>query len=197
VNLSAHFTLNELLRNSGEHAAPDHVLLNARHTAQVLEAVRTHLGNVPIVPTSWYRPPAKNADTLGAARNSHHMSGYGVDFNVPGMTPQEVLAALAPIVGRLRIDQIIDERDHVHLSAHPDARGQVLVEVREGVYVPWRGAGGSGPTISAAPEPGALPSPSSSPFSSIPHKPGTVLWWLAVFAVIIPVLYNIVKDWGK
>lgn len=181
MNLSEHFTLDELLRNSGEKQVPPHILLNARHTAQVLENVRRQLGDVPIMPSSWYRPPAKNADTLGAARNSAHLSGYGVDFNVPGMTPSQVIAILAPHVRGLRIDQIIDERDHVHLSADPRARGEVLVEVQEGQYLPWRGASAPGapgvPVIKASPE-------------GNPHKPGTVLWWLALLAALIPVILN-------
>lgn len=180
MNLSEHFTLDELLRNSGEKQVPPHILINARRTAQVLEEVRRQLGDVPIIPTSWYRPPAKNADTLGAARNSAHLSGYGVDFNIPGMTTAQVVAILAPHVRKIGIDQLIDERNHVHLSADPKARGQVLVEVREGEYLPWTGASAPGqpgvPVVKATPE--------------NTHKPGTLLWWLALLAAIIPVLLN-------
>jgi zinc D-Ala-D-Ala carboxypeptidase len=176
TRLSEHFTLDELLRNSGEHAAPDHVVVNARHTAAVLEQVRRQLGDVPVIPSSWYRPPAKNADTLGAARNSAHLSGYGVDFNVPGMTPREVLAALAPHVRGMAVDQLIDERDHVHLSADPRMRRQVLVEIREGEYLPWQGAGTTtGPTIKAAPE--------AAPALSLP-------WWAYVLAALALALLN-------
>lgn len=176
TRLSEHFTLDELLRNSGEHAAPDFVVLNARHTAAVLESVRRTLGDVPIIPTSWYRPPAKNADTLGAARNSAHMYGYGVDFKVPGMTPREVLAKLAPHMRGLAVDQLIDERDHVHLSADPRMRRQVLVEVVEGQYVPWQGAGTiTGPTIKASPE--------QSPTLRLP-------WWAYVLAALALALLN-------
>lgn len=177
TRLSEHFTLDELLRNSGEHAAPDFVVVNARHTAAVLEQVRRTLGDVPIIPSSWYRPPAKNADTLGAARNSAHLSGYGVDFNVPGMTPRQVLAALAPHVRGLAVDQLIDERDHVHLSADPRVRRELLVEVSEGVYVPWHGAGTTtGPTVKAAPE-------KSTPAMTLP-------WWAYVLAALALALLN-------
>lgn len=176
TRLSEHFTLDELLRNSGEHAAPDFVVLNARHTAAVLEQVRRTLGDVPIIPTSWYRPPERNADTLGAARNSAHMYGYGVDFRVPGMTPREVLAKLAPHVRALPVDQIIDERDHVHLSADPRMRRQVLVEVREGEYVPWQGEGTTtGPTVKSVAE--------SVRALSLP-------WWAYVLAALALALLN-------
>lgn len=181
MNLSEHFTLDELLRNSGERSVPDHILVNAKRTAQVLEEVRRQLGDVPILPTSWYRPPAKNADTAGSSRTSAHLSGYGVDFNVPGMTTAQVVAILAPHVRKMGVDQLIDERNHVHLSADPRARGEVLVEAREGQYLPWQGASAPGtpgvPVIKAAPEPGQ-------------YKPGTVLWWLAMLAALIPVVLN-------
>lgn len=172
ARLSEHFTLDELLRNSGEHAAPDHVVVNARHTAAVLEQVRRQLGDVPIIVNSWWRPPAKNADTTGSVRDSSHLSGYGVDFRVPGMTSREVVAKLAPHVRGLPVDQLIDERDHAHLSADPRMRRQVLVEVVEGTYVPWQGAGTTtGPTIKAAPE-------------SAPSL-GSGAWWLALIVALV------------
>lgn len=178
TRLSEHFTLDELLKNSGEHSVPDHVLTNARRTAEVLEAIRRQLGDVPIIVSSWYRPPAKNADTLGAARNSAHLSGYGVDFVVPGATPRQILAALAPHIRGLPVDQLIDERDHVHVSADPRMRRQVLVEVVEGQYVPWNGAGTTtGPTIKASPEPGPTPA------LSLP-------WWAYVLAALALALLN-------
>lgn len=182
MRLSEHFTLDELLRNSGEHTVPAHVLTAAKHTAEVLEMVRRQLGDVPIVVSSWYRSPEKNADTLGSARNSAHMYGYGVDFVVPGMTPREAFQRIAPHVRGLPVDQLIDERNHVHLSADPRMRRQVLVEVVEGTYVPWGGHGTAetGPAIKASPE-------------NIPHKPGTLLWWLALLAAIIPIILNILS----
>lgn len=185
TRLSEHFTLDELLRNSGEHAAPDFVVVNARHTAAVLEQVRRTLGNVPIIPTSWYRPPGRNADTLGAVANSAHLNGYAVDFTVPGMTPREVIVKLAPHVRGMAVDQLIDERDHVHLSADPRMRRQVLVEPREGVYVPYQGAGGTGPTVG----PASTPAPESPT-----GKPGTLVWWLALLAALIPVILNFLKS---
>lgn len=184
TRLSEHFTLDELLRNSGEHAAPGYVVLNAQRTAQVLEVIRRQLGDVPIIPTSWYRPPAKNADTLGAVPNSDHLNGYGVDFKVPNMTPAQVVAKLAPYIKTLDVDQLIDERDHVHLSANPRLRRQVLIEIREGEYVPWSPQA----SVSAAPPAPSLPNMSMP--GNGQYKPGTLLWWLALAAVLIPAILN-------
>lgn len=186
TRLSTHFTLDELLRGSGESAAPAHVLLNARRTAEVLETVRRQLGDVPIVPTSWWRPPAKNADTAGSARDSAHLYGYGVDFKVSGMTSREIVALLAPHVRGLPIDQLIDERDHVHLSADPRMRRQVLVEVVEGQYLPWQGAGTTtGPTIGST----AGPTIKASP-EVVPGVPGSRVWWLALLGAVILAALN-------
>lgn len=178
MRLSEHFTLDEMLRNSGVSTAPDHIVVNARHTAAVLEQVRRILGDVPIIPTSWYRPPNRNADTLGAAPNSAHLQGFGVDFTVPGMTSREVVARLAPQARSLGVDQLIDERDHVHLSAAPARRGEVLLEVREGEYVPYR-------ATSAAP-PSSSPSP--SPPSSGTTDVRSVVFWLGIVAALIVAL---------
>lgn len=171
TRLSDHFTLDELLRNSGVSTAPDHVVINARQTARVLEEVRRIIGDVPIIPTSWYRPPNRNADTLGASPTSDHLNGFAVDFTVPGMTSREVVDRLASRdVRALGVDQLIDERDHVHLSAGPRRRGQVLLEVREGEYVPYA-------------------SRSTLPSLSLPSSSGgdvrSLVFWLGIIAALV------------
>lgn len=210
ARLSPHFTIAELVRHSGVTVAPAHVLVNARRTASMLEAIRRQLGDVPITVTSWYRSPATNADTTGAARQSAHLNGYGVDFTVKGMTTRAVVAALAPHVRGLALDQIIDERNHVHVSADPKQRGLVLVEVVEGQYLPWHGATGTAPTARTAPAErraaatGTRPAaterrtatttrrtaPPMISASPEPASPGSLAWWLALIAVLIPVVLN-------
>jgi hypothetical protein len=133
VKLSANFSVDELLRNSGSTRVPDSVLINAQHTAELLEVIRRKLGGRPIIVGSWYRTQAKNA-SIGGATGSAHLSGYGVDFNVQGMTPRQVVESVKLFASEIAFDQIIDERDHVHLSADPRSRRQVLIEPVEGKY---------------------------------------------------------------
>ncbi len=133
MKLSTNFSVDELLRNSGSTRVPDSVLINAQHTAELLEEVRRRLGGRPLFVGSWYRTAAKNA-SVGGAASSAHLSGYGVDFNVQGMTPRQVVEAVRAFAGDIAFDQIIDERDHVHLSADPRARRRVMIEPEEGKY---------------------------------------------------------------
>lgn len=191
-NLTAHFTLDELIRNSGASSVPDHILVNAQQTARVLEAVRAQLGNVPLVVGSWYRAPLRN-QAVGGSPTSAHVQGFGVDFNVPGMTPREVLAKLAPVARTLRIDQLIDERDHVHLSADPRARGEVLTEPVEGTYLPF----------SAAPADATRVAPrSATPKAQLPVPEGSganakALAWVGIIGAIVEIVRRILTESGK
>lgn len=53
------------------------------------------LGKRTIIATSGYRSPATNASTDGAAQNSRHMYGDGVDCYVDGCSNEQVFLAAA------------------------------------------------------------------------------------------------------
>jgi hypothetical protein len=142
TRLTAHFTYAEVLKDSGYREVPAMLLANVMLTAGVLESSRALVGGKRIIVRSWLRTPEVNADVGGAVK-SGHPQGLSVDFDVEGMTPSQVMAALAPHVAALGIDQLIEYTTHVHLSADPRRRAQLLVATkREGAdttYTAWTG----------------------------------------------------------
>jgi zinc D-Ala-D-Ala carboxypeptidase len=93
---------------------------NLQRTAEVMEQVRTILGDHPVLISSGYRSPAVNK-AVGGSTNSAHMSGLAVDFSCPGFgTPKQICKKLAPHMRELGVDQLIHEFDtwvHLGLSA--------------------------------------------------------------------------------
>lgn len=126
---SPNFSLQEV-RNAS-HSVPwarvqsEPVASNVARTLTMLEGIRATLGHRPVTITSLVRSEGHNADVGGSA-NSAHLNGYGVDITVAGMTPLEVWNALRPAVRGLKIDQLVYEGDHVHVSSDPRARAEVI-----------------------------------------------------------------------
>jgi zinc D-Ala-D-Ala carboxypeptidase len=127
--LSPHFTLDELthsqkaVRRGLDNTPPPDVLENLRKLAQLLEAVRTHIGR-PVLISSGYRSRAVN-DAVGGAVTSQHLRGQAADFIAPGFgKPATIVSHLmdAPI----EFDQLINEGGWVHISWAPKPRRQVL-----------------------------------------------------------------------
>jgi len=185
--LTPHFTFAEALRGSGVTSIPPAVLPNVKLLASILESVRRLLGDRPIVPTSWYRTPerqAQLADSHGASASSTagHPQGFAADFVVPGMSPKEVVSILAPHVAALGIDQLIEYPTHVHISADPRRRAQLLLAERVGSDTTYKAWTSSAPRpvlpIGGASEPGAA-------------TPSRTLLWLAIAAGAIEVLRHI------
>lgn len=186
MKLSTNFTVDELIRNSGSTRVPDSVLINAQHTAELLEEIRRRLGGKPLIIGSWYRTAAKNA-AIGGAASSAHLSGYGVDFNVRGMTPREVVEAVRGFAGEIAFDQIIDERDHVHLSADPRSRRRVMIEPEEGKYETLTTP--LPPVIVRAPAPsGSMPTVPSD------HKNAKVVAILTAVGTIIAAIAKLLSE---
>lgn len=162
AKLTPHFTVAEALVRSGVTTLPPNVLPNVLKLASILESIRQLVGNRPIVPTSWYRPADKNR-AVGGVATSGHQSGFAADFVVEGMTPAEVVRIIAPYVATLGIDQLIQYDTHVHVSADPRSRAQLLLAHRNGsdtTYTPWtphEAAARSSvmATVAPATEPGA------------------------------------------
>ena len=125
TQLTAHFTLEEFtdsqtaarkgLKNvPGENSQ---ARANIQRTAEVMEQVRSMLGNKPILVSSGYRSPQVNT-AVGGAKSSAHVHGLAVDFSCPGFgTPLQICKALEPHMKSLGIDQLIHEYNTwVHLG---------------------------------------------------------------------------------
>jgi hypothetical protein len=115
--MTPHFTLDDLthtdhreLDNTPDAAAK----ANLFRLAQLLEDVRTAIGNRPILINSAFRSKAVN-DAVGSKDTSQHRLGCAADMRVPGMTPDEVVRAV--MAAGLPFDQIIREFDRwTHIS---------------------------------------------------------------------------------
>lgn len=125
TNLSPHFTLEEFCdsQTAARHGLNNVPMLgtperaNLERTAQVMEEVRTILGDKPILISSGFRAPAVNK-AVGGSKNSKHMEGLAADFSCPGFGPPlAVCRALKPHMAKLEIDQLIYEYETwVHLG---------------------------------------------------------------------------------
>lgn len=128
--LTEHFTLDEFLISEramregiGNKPTPE-VCANLQRLAEMLERVRTLLGNVPIRISSGYRSPELNR-AVGGAKNSAHMKGLAADFSAPGFgTVLETARRIE--ASDLEFDKLINERGRwVHLGlADDNARPQ-------------------------------------------------------------------------
>ena len=132
--LTPHFTLEEFTasqtasRMGISNMPTGQEYENIKRCAETMEAVRTLLGNKPILISSGYRSPQVNA-AVGGSSTSAHMSGLACDFICPGFgTPKEICQMLQPYMGQLKIDQLIYEYgDWVHLGLSTgDARCMAL-----------------------------------------------------------------------
>jgi uncharacterized protein YcbK (DUF882 family) len=128
TQLTKNFTLEEFTDSQtaarkGIHNVPpanSQERKNIQRSAEVMEKVRTILGDKPILVSSGYRSPQVNA-AVGGSKSSAHMSGLAVDFSCPGFgTPLQICKKLHPHMRELGIDQLIHEYDswvHLGLSA--------------------------------------------------------------------------------
>lgn len=128
---SPNFSLNEVVRASKsltlaelqQEPYPENV---ARLLA-MLEGIRATLGHRRITLTSIGRDVEHNASIPGASATSAHLTGLAADFTVEGLSALDAFNALRPSVRALKIDQLILYDDgHLHASADPRARGQVI-----------------------------------------------------------------------
>ena len=144
TQLSPHFTLREATFSSTadrfgiDNSGPSiDIVEAARHTAQMMEIVRTLLG-APIHVDSWIRCPALNT-RLGSKPTSQHLLGEAVDFVCPQFgTPLEICTYLLGAQVRVRWHQLILEHSWVHIAwkSAPNSKqaGQVLSLLANGGY---------------------------------------------------------------
>ncbi len=130
--MTPHFTLDDLTHT--DHRALDNTpnaaeKANLFRLAQLLEDVRTAIGDKPIIVNSAFRSKAVN-DAVGSKDTSQHRLGCAADIRVPGMTPDQVVQAV--MAAGLPFDQLIREFDRwTHISVpnlpYSSLRRQVLV----------------------------------------------------------------------
>jgi hypothetical protein len=140
MNLSEHFTLEELIATS--HREFDNTpnateIANLTRLAAMLEQVKTLLGGKPIMINSGFRSKQVN-DSVGSKDTSQHRIGCAADIRVPGMTPNDVVKAI--IASDIGYDQLIREFDSwTHISV-PDMlsrppRKQALIIDKQGTRI--------------------------------------------------------------
>jgi len=123
--LSDHFTDAELNRD-GAPLSPL-VRSNLIRTANGLERIRAIAGR-PLMITSGYRTPTKNA-AVGGAEGSDHTMGLAADFVPNGISSAELWAAILRDVQRIGdFDQLIyyPKRGHIHEGYGSRNRRQLM-----------------------------------------------------------------------
>lgn len=112
--LSETWESQEASRNGINNQPPIQLLTTLKRSAECMELVRAELGNVPIVPSSWYRSAALNKEVKGS-KYSQHMAGEAIDFTARRFgTPVEIVKKLA--ASDIQFDQLILEHTWVHVS---------------------------------------------------------------------------------
>jgi len=140
MNLSPNFTLQELTqsetaaRNGWENTPNEQEITNLRRLAELLQQVKTAVGNKPVLVNSGFRSKRVN-DAVGSKDSSQHRSGCAADIRVPGMTPRAVVQAC--IDAGVPFDQIILEFDswtHISVPTVPTStlRNSKLIIDRSG-----------------------------------------------------------------
>lgn len=90
---NGNFTWSEATRGGTRIPADEKIVDNIIIAAKNMEEIRKYFGNKPILITSWYRDPQSNA-LVGGVKDSVHMQGLAIDFNVSGIKPSEVYSKL-------------------------------------------------------------------------------------------------------
>lgn len=125
MNLSPHFTLEELTRseaaarNGWDNTPNGDEIANLTRLAYLLEKVKEAVGGKPVMINSAFRSKQVN-DAVGSKDSSQHRIGCAADIRVPGMTPKQVVDAC--ITASVLFDQIILEFDawtHISVSSDP------------------------------------------------------------------------------
>ncbi len=126
THLTDHFSLEELthsdaaVRHGWDNIPNGDEIANLTRLAQLLEQVKTAVGNKPVMINSGFRSKQVN-DSVGSKDSSQHRLGCAADIRVPGMTPRQVVDAC--IAAKVPFDQIILEFDawtHISVANSPD-----------------------------------------------------------------------------
>lgn len=139
MNLSEHFTLEELIRSDTalrmgwDNTPSANEIANLTRLAHLLEQVRKTIGK-PIMINSGYRSKQVN-ESVGSKEFSQHRLGCAADIKVPNMSPKQVCEAIK--ASDIQFDQLIREFDSwTHISVPNNAgdtpRNQMLIIDKNG-----------------------------------------------------------------
>lgn len=136
--LSPHLSLAEFIVTNHrdiDNTLPHELVDTAMNTADMVERIRSMLGNKPIIVSSGYRCLELNR-VIGSADTSDHLKALAVDFICPGFgTAYEVAKHLSDKVDSLGIGQLIYEQTWVHCSTRkPSKDVNRILTMRNGKY---------------------------------------------------------------
>lgn len=134
MNLSPHFTLEEMVRSqmairNGISNTPNATQIDHLRDlcTNVLEPLRT-LAKTPIQVSSGFRNPTINS-LIGGSPTSQHMRGEAADISAEGFTPQQLFDLIRS--STIPYDQVIQEfNEWVHVSFGSRMRRQALLATK-------------------------------------------------------------------
>ena len=142
MKISEHFTLEELTfsetaaRLGLDNTPSEIVITNLSRVANVMEIIRTLLGNKPIVVHSGYRSEQVN-HAVGGVMTSAHCLGLACDFVCSEFgTPCDVASTI--FKSEIEYDQLILEYGWVHVGLAQEAlpsRHQALTKRSTGAAI--------------------------------------------------------------
>lgn len=143
MKLSEHFNLQELthsdygVRKKLDNTPSEIALGNLKRLCELLEKVRTLLGDKPMTVKSGYRSYSINLGVGGEA-TSQHRKGCAADWVHSEFTIQESMKRI--VESDIQYDQLILEPNWIHISVPNEAsqppRVQALVKTAKG-YDPY------------------------------------------------------------
>lgn len=143
MKLTPNFYLSELtasemsLRKGIDNTPDPFAVQNLFKLAELLEKVRTALGNKAVLVSSGYRSMELNT-AVGGSLTSDHMRGAAADFSAPSYGSTRAICE-AIIAAGIKFGQLIDEGGRwVHISLpEPGVEGQVLTVRFDGKRGPY------------------------------------------------------------
>lgn len=114
----SNFTWAEATKNGSRLPESKDIAENIMRVTDRLQQLREYIGNKPLIPTSWYRPPAVNRAVRGAS-NSQHLTGGAVDFYGVGIDIWELQDRVIQF-WHGGIGKGAGYKDFVHVDIRPD-----------------------------------------------------------------------------
>lgn len=90
---------------------------------KILEDIRTHFNNNPIIISSGCRCPKHNAQ-VGGVKNSYHTKGKAVDFTIPNVNMNEVLSYCNYLVNNGTLRYAYTNNTYMKNTVHIDIGGK-------------------------------------------------------------------------